>query len=379
MKPHNLHPCSDVREHVLAEERDEQALKQAEEQYRQFFFAEDLTGDFLATPDGRVLLCNGALAEMFGYASVEAIMAETTFSIFPQRSEREKYLSILHTQKKVKPHEREFVRRDGQKLTVIESLVGLFDASGTLCQVQGYLLDISERKQMEERMLQAERLAAIGQLVAGLAHESGNALQGSQACLERLAWRVQDRPEAIALIERIQRELDRLHRLYDDVRGYAGPLRLSYDLCDLAEVWRRAWAEVTATHAGRDVRLHETNEIGDLYCEADAFRMEQVFRNVLENAMAACRDPVRIEIHCSWASLVGRRAIEVAVRDNGPGLGAEQRQRIFEPFYTTKTRGTGLGMAIAQRIVEAHGGRIAVGEKGHPGAEILITLPRRKP
>jgi signal transduction histidine kinase len=68
--------------------------------------------------------------------------------------------------------------------------------------------------------------------------------------------------------------------------------------------------------------------------------------------------------------------LQIAVRDNGPGLTAEQRQRIFEPFFTTKTKGPGLGMAIAQRIVEAHGGQIAVGENSGPGAEILLLLPR---
>ena len=75
-------------------------------------------------------------------------------------------------------------------------------------------------------------------------------------------------------------------------------------------------------------------------------------------------------------SSTGHPALRVAVRDNGPGLDPEQKQRIFEPFYTTKTKGTGLGMAIAKRIVEAHGGQIAVGEAGGPGAEIILTLPR---
>ena len=67
------------------------------------------------------------------------------------------------------------------------------------------------------------------------------------------------------------------------------------------------------------------------------------------------------------------------MRDDGPGLGPEQKRKIFEPFYTTKTKGTGLGMTIAKRIVEAHGGRIAVGEDGGPGAEIILTLPRGTP
>ena len=91
------------------------------------------------------------------------------------------------------------------------------------------------------------------------------------------------------------------------------------------------------------------------------------------------REPARVEIACTAAELDGNPAIRVAVRDNGPGLGPEPRRRIFEPFFTTKTRGTGLGMAITRRIVEAHGGRIAVGEGGGPGAEIIVTLPRGLP
>jgi hypothetical protein len=84
-------------------------------------------------------------------------------------------------------------------------------------------------------------------------------------------------------------------------------------------------------------------------------------------------------MEASQASLEGRPAVELVLRDNGPGLGPEQRKRLFEPFYTTKTRGTGLGMTIAQRIVEAHGGRIAIGDSRHWGTEIVITLPRRQP
>ena len=114
----------------------------------------------------------------------------------------------------------------------------------------------------------------------------------------------------------------------------------------------------------------------DLWCDVDQFRLEQVFRNILENSLAACTDPVRIEVRCRPAAIESQPAVQVAVRDNGPGLNAEQRQRIFDPFFTTKTKGTGLGMAIAKRIVEAHGGGIAVGPSSGPGAEILVTLPR---
>ena len=100
-----------------------------------------------------------------------------------------------------------------------------------------------------------------------------------------------------------------------------------------------------------------------------------MFRNILENALAACEDPVRITVGYAESQLAARPAVQVSFRDNGPGLDPEQRARIFEPFYTTKVRGTGLGMAIARRIVDAHGGTISIGEE-RSGAEIIITLPR---
>jgi two-component system sensor kinase FixL len=239
--------------------------------------------------------------------------------------------------------------------------------------------DVTALKQAQERTLQAERLAAIGQMVAGLTHESGNALARSQACLEMLALETQDRPEALALVGRVQKAQDHLQQLYDEVRNYATPLILEREPGRLDGVWRQAWANLAMRRQGREARLSEECAGVDTRCAIDAFRIEQVFRNLFENALAACRDPVEVTVRCEETTLEGRPALLASVRDNGPGLSAEQRRRIFEPFFTTRTKGTGLGMAIAQRIVEAHGGRIAVGPDACTsagGAEILITLPR---
>jgi signal transduction histidine kinase len=226
-------------------------------------------------------------------------------------------------------------------------------------------------KQAEQKARQAQRLAAIGQMMTGLAHESRNALQRSLACLEMLELEVGDRPEALDLVQRVRRAQQQLHHLLEEVRNYAAPLHLERASVSLQSVWQEAWEQTAAGRKGRDTALIEQIS-GDCAAKIDRFRMCQVFRNIFENSLAACQDPVRIEIKLDENR--DSAAVRILLRDNGPGLRPEQRQRIFEPFYTTKSKGTGLGMAIAQRIVEAHGGTISV-EDGGPGAAIVILLP----
>jgi signal transduction histidine kinase len=279
----------------------------------------------------------------------------------------------------VRDVEIDLVHPDGTVINLYGSAAPLLDEQGRPRGAVGAFVDITERRLAQERLLQAERLAAIGQMMTGLAHESGNALARSQACLEMLAWEVQDRPDALDLITRIQRAQDHLKQLYEEVRGYAAPLKLQRERCSVTAVCRQAWEHLGVQRQGRNASLVEEADGVDLECPVDPFRIEQVFRNILENALAACADPVRIRVRAHEAEIHGRPALEVCVQDNGPGLGPEQRQRIFEPFFTTKTKGTGLGMAIAKRILEAHGGRIAVGPANGGGAEIVLTLPRNPP
>ena len=117
----------------------------------------------------------------------------------------------------------------------------------------------------------------------------------------------------------------------------------------------------------------------DLHCTGDPFRLDQVFRNLLDNALAAGSPPVTIEIRAAAAELDGQPALRIAVRDNGPGIAPEQRTKIFDPFFTTKAKGTGLGLAIAKRIVEAHGGQIAIGDAEGREPSSSSLLPRGTP
>lgn len=237
------------------------------------------------------------------------------------------------------------------------------------------LNEISERKRAQEKALQAERLAAIGQMVAGLAHESRNALQQIQGLVEMLARRIRRDPEA-TLIAGIQKAHDRLHHLLEEVRHYAAPLKLTCEVHELSGLLREAWTQLAPMRQGREVAFNVHDNGLDLHCHVDPYPIEQVFRNILENALEACRDPVAIEVGCTPGELNGQPAIRVRIADNGIGLTLEQKERLFEPFYTTKTSGTGLGMAIAKRIVEAHGGQIAVANGLGRGTAIEVLLFR---
>jgi PAS domain S-box-containing protein len=237
--------------------------------------------------------------------------------------------------------------------------------------------DVTDLQHAQERALQSERLAAIGKMAAGLAHESRNCLQRIQACLSMLGYRIADRPEAQELLGRAQRAQDDLQRLYEEVRDYAAPISLDLQHCWLDHVWRRAWDDVGPVLKTHGEILAEETSGANLECRVSPFHLTRIFRNLFENALAAGAN--RIIVRYRDVDLDGRDALQVAVIDNGKGFAAEEARRAFEDFFTTKVHGTGLGLAICRRIVEAHGGRIALSQPTGPGAVLLITLPRRFP
>ena len=246
-----------------------------------------------------------------------------------------------------------------------------------VCLAVGH--DITSLKEAQSKTLQSERLATIGQMSTGLAHESRNALQRIQASAEVLELKVEENGEAMQMVRQIQTAQEHLHQLFDEVQGYAAPVILDCSECQLSTVWREAWKLLTPLRHGRETHFSENTGELDLTCSVDRFRMVQVFRNLLENSLAACSDPVNIGISCTESVHDNQTAIAVTISDNGTGFTPHQRERAFSPFFTTKSKGTGLGMAIAQRIVQAHGGAIAVGDKEGVGAEIHLLIQRTGP
>jgi PAS domain S-box-containing protein len=232
--------------------------------------------------------------------------------------------------------------------------------------------DVTDRKKAEERARQSERLAAIGETMAALTHESRNALQRSSASLELLELELEDRPGALQLVERTKLAQEQLRQLFEEVRQWAAPFNLSPDQCNLKGVWREAWGHVAQVHPSKREALREQIDC-EPNCRIDRSLMHHVFRNIFENAVEVTPESGSILVFSSKVSFNGKTTLRILIRDEGPGLTPEQQARIFEPFFTTKTKGTGLGMALCQRIVHAHDGAIAATSNG--GAEIEITLP----
>jgi len=224
-------------------------------------------------------------------------------------------------------------------------------------------------------MIEDERLAAIAQVAAGLSHKCRGALQRIGASAEMLEFELEGHPAALKHVARIQQSQTHLRRLLEDVQCYAILGSLDRSPVRVSEAWRQAWQLLLPQRRSKMAELRE-HIATDLVIDGDLFRLVQVFRNVLENSLAAANEPVRIDVTCEDATSAGGHALLVIVRDHGPGFSNEERDRIFEPFYTTKPTGTGLGMAIAQRIIEAHGGLISAGNHRSGGAEVIIELPR---
>ena len=351
------------------------AKERSEANFRELIEAVDLVVVILCK-DHKIIYANRFAAETMGHTATDLI-GMPIFALLQSDSEARIRLQLEYVYHGRPSTEQELpIRRpNGDERWIVWNARLLKDFEGSaavLCA--GH--DVTERRRLEHRTMQAERLAAIGQMVTGLAHESRNALQRSQAGLELLKDELQNQPDALEIIERIQRAQKHLHHLYEEVRSYAAPIALHRETCFVDRIWRETWTNLAVARTDKLLTLKENLSVDDFGCLADPIALEQVFRNIFENAKFVSRPGDQIVIRACESNFAGRDSLEIRICDSGPGLDAAQASRIFEPFYTTKTQGTGLGMAIVKRIVEAHGGQISVGQRSCPGAEIVLILPR---
>ncbi len=364
--------------HDVTEQHAAQEALQSERDFAQGLLDTAQAIILVLDAEGRIVQFNRFMEELSGFALAD-VRGQVWFDSFLPAGDRDTiramFQQVLRGQQ-VSGHVNAIVTRNGRERQIAWWARTLYGASGEVSGVLSIGHDITTLQEVQARLVQSERLAAIGQMIAGLAHESRNALQRAQACLELLSLDLDGQPDQVELTRRIQMALQELQRLYEEVRGYAAPIKLSPLECDVRELWRTAWSDVQQIMNRPDVSLAEEYAETDTICVIDRHRIGQVFRNIFENGLSVSPENGTVSIRAYEALRNGRPALCLACSDQGPGLTPEQAERIFEPFYTTKQKGMGLGMAIAKRFVEAHEGSLAVSPLATEGATIVVTLPR---
>jgi signal transduction histidine kinase len=233
--------------------------------------------------------------------------------------------------------------------------------------------DLTAIKELEEQLRLKESLATVGELTAGIAHEFRNGLATIHG-YSRL-FDLGTLPETYRqYVEAIRQEAEALGQIVTNFLNFATPARLTLSRVDLRAICERAADEVRAEarSLGGDVTVR--GDFGAV--DGDEVLLRQAFSNLLRNAVEACSGAslapvvvVRSDINRIQGST------QVVVEDNGPGVEAGERERIFRPFVTSKRSGTGLGLALVQKIVVFHNGRISVSESPLGGASFQVVLP----
>lgn len=225
-------------------------------------------------------------------------------------------------------------------------------------------LDISDLRQAERRARENESLAALGGMAGGLLHELGNPLAALTIYLELLRPLAPE-GEARELLERAAREDERLRAFLEDFRVFAGLRPLRSQTLELAGLVEQALEPLSwPPHVERKLR-------GGGQVQGDARLLGHAVRNLLRNALEALASAGRVQVDVSAEEGLAR----VVVSDDGPGLNASQLEQVLEPFHTTKPHGTGLGLLIARRVAELHGGRLEARSRQGEGAAFTLAWP----
>ena len=249
----------------------------------------------------------------------------------------------------------------------------LFEKVGQMSGAICLFSDLTSVRELEEKLRLKESLATVGELTAGIAHEFRNGLATIHGYSK--LFNLESLPDGYRqYVTAIRAETESLSQVVTNFLNFARPAELTLSRVELRAICERAAEEVRAEARalGGDVLLH--GQFGSV--EGDDVLLRQAFSNLLRNALEACADAslapvITIDSEIDRHQQVSR----ITVNDSGPGIPTASRERIFRPFFTSKRTGTGLGLALVQKIIVFHNGRVTAGASAQGGASLLVTLP----
>ncbi len=370
--------------------RAEETLHESEERFRAVF-ENSPAAIFVKDAEGRLRMANKRFEELYGFAEAE-VLGKMSHDLFPKRyadayvaQDRESLDSL-----KVVEREQDIIFADGSVHTIIATKFPIFGPEGRAANIGTIVIDITERKELEAQLRQAQKLEALGQLTGGIAHEFNNLLQAIVGSLDVIKHEVQDSGRAKRMIELAQRSALRGKDLTGRLLSYVGTQPIAPEVIDVGEFVRNA-VELFEPMLGETIRI-ETQVADDLWpIKADREQLEAALLNLALNSRDAMADGGRLTIEAANVHIDEVLAAKhphsvtpgdygkLAVADIGTGMSAEVKEQVFDPFFTTKDvgKGTGLGLSMVYGFIERQsGGFIDIDSEEGRGTTVALYLPR---
>lgn len=340
------------------------------EAFRDILISSLPVGLIATDSSGKVILYNRFSQEFTGITEKQAMDADSSvFQHLPEISEA--FVASGTAPAGAYQKEVQIESERGERHTLQLNRLSIVDREdkfvGTLLLMQ----DLSQVKRLEEDLRRSERLAALGKMAAGVAHELRNPLSSIKGLALVLQSRFQekngDRKTATILVQ----EVERLNRSISELLDYARPQQLKKDRVDITTLLDKAVSLMRIDAEPAGIELITVYEEGLPSLNADEDKLTQVMLNLLLNGIQAMENGGTLDVRVGATD----RKIEIVVTDSGCGISEEDLSRVFDPYFTTKPDGTGLGMAMSAKIIEEHGGEIRLQSTIGQGTSVIIEIP----
>lgn len=365
--------------HLLQNAQLFEQVRESEERYRQIFESA-VDGLYRSTPDGNLVNVNPALAAMLGYQKPEDLQGINLMKdLFVDQGEGARQLARLRESGQIRDLECDLRRQANDAMPARISIRAVTDGTDNQMYHLGIVKDITEQKRLAQQLIVSERLAVVGELVAGVAHEVRNPLCGITTTLSALNRRLENRQEVKPFLDVVMTEVGRLNYLMEQLLEHSRPVRLDGDEAALRNAIAVVLEEFRGQADEKGVALSMENFDLVPRLRVDRRKMHGVFTNLVENALQHTESGgcVRLALSANGnAKGDGLAEVEIEVTDTGAGIAQENLSKVFEPFFTTRATGIGLGLAIVRKTIHDHGGTIAVRSNKDKGTTFVIKLPR---